>query len=726
MVGWVETETAASEFFEDVPRAQIVRRFDAATQSWRDADVLSPGMGLWIQLSEGAPVEWRRTRGEYVDGTPLVAGGNFVAWQALDDVPADVALREIRREVTVAMQWDGADQRFRMAAPAIGTSLWSLQQLNHGDAIWLRTSTATQWHQLTGEAPRIEFIGEVSQEDKAETLEFLQHARRLFAETFGGVMSGFPVYVYADRETNMAFQRATSGSGSERNSCGSAHQGSVHYTLGCGLDTLSHEYFHALQYVARDETINRGASGYGSELHWIREGGAYYAQFLPLEDAQPGIFARAISESWAWMRSHSQTLNAPSDSYQFIQYYGGAVAVELLLQHSRPSSLLQYPRLLSIYGSDSSGVRGYSHPERQAFEEAFGVNLDDFLQNFERVRQQAPTDARLPSQRATSMVTSEQPYRLDIELVGPDGRQVRQPLSVLLRQPGRGVSTQAYGAAIGGSMSSTAYPGHYQIEHIRAGNCSLKWDPLDGGGIPVTDTLVQQPTVVELRTLGCDGEITGLVVGPDGVPLGIRQLPVWVEVYKEDPGQSWLSNRVTQVSNDANGRFEIPLAAGRYSVGVAPIESDGAGYGWYSGNGRKLSLRYEDREILNVTGQGSIEIDLRMPFSQTTLLTGRVLSSANQPVAGVTVQPSWWWEREDTQADSRGWIGWGQRTIDDGSFSVQFKGANVGLEILRSGCLLGYYGPEGFTTDLEERSYWDTKDGDVEVGDIILPRTECE
>ena len=87
------------------------------------------------------------------------------------------------------------------AETGVSTEEWTLLELLHGDALWISSETSIVWRQLTGERPRVHFLGTPTAEARTKAVEDLQSMREWYAVTFGGVASALDVLVADTRRT---------------------------------------------------------------------------------------------------------------------------------------------------------------------------------------------------------------------------------------------------------------------------------------------------------------------------------------------------------------------------------------------------------------------------------------------------------------------------------------------------------------------------------------------
>lgn len=716
LVGWVDVETPVDQLFGDegIPRLESVQAWDSVEQRWLtaapdggDLQTLTPGMGLWLRVSPGAPFEWHRVRGRYANSTMLRPGENLVAWSALDAVPAAVGLRQVRDAATMIGAWDAEKQRWRLAVPHAPHSLWTLTQFNHGDAIWIDAADEIEWRQLTGESPRVTFIGDVSDEQRKTTLAEFELIRETFAMKFGGVSSAVDVLVFENGDVKQAWRKRHKGNASTP-PCGEAGSGEITYNLECGVSTLAHEYFHELQWRTGD-SIRSLSTPYA----WLKEGTAELASFLFADSSQPGEFERQIRAAWTAVTTSDQSLSDATSG--LIRYTGGAVAAYMLAQRAGTDALLRYLRDLHPVGQE----RSHSRSASDVFAQTFSISLNDFYHEWEQATESVPVAIRPLEQQATELVSTESPWRLDVEVRGPNGRTVDEVVRVI---PG--------GFAFDGSLSMAARPGSYSLVKAEMADCLLtSWTTGSSAGGAASKLLVSDqwglpPNQIRVG-LGCDSTITGIVLTPNGSALDPSEFRVWIRAYTEPlPPDGWPAPQADAIPGP-DGRFEMSVPSGRYSVGVGPVEAGLPGFGWHVPNG--LSLRRGDRHVVDAPRNGAAEIEVTLPFGRQVTVAGTVYGPTGQPLHGVDVRP--FGPAPSNWDDPPGWVGWGESTTTSGFFDVPFRGEHVRLKIVKSDgqCSIGTFGPNGFTAggQGEAGDYFDVNDEDITSLEIRLPSLEC-
>ena len=710
LVGWVEEAAPVEHLFASVPRLDTVFAWDSSKQRWLFASphvgtgnlrTLVPGMGLRLALAGDAPLEWRRSRGAYIDQTPLRPGWNFVAWQGLDHVPSTVALRQVRRAVTVAIAWDARQAQWLRATPNEPTDDWTILELSHGDALWVHAETSVEWRQLTGERPRFLFVGEPSEQAQTKATNDLQAIREWYAKAFGGVVSGIDVIVSDSRATSRDWQRRANGLGISRLDCG-YHETHISYTIECGVYVLAHEYFHALQRATRGERQVPVRPPL-----WLVEGSAEYAAYLRRDLSHPGAFEGRMQLVWEHVGSHSRPL---TDKMEDTTYMSGMAATALLVARAGPGSILEY-------FNRAAEAQNQAESD-EVFHDVFGITVDDFADLFERARNSPPPTYTPPTSEATQLWTQEPAHRLTVEFVGPDGSHISEYATTYLQPASRGTRL-----IIAGLLFAAVSPGEYWIESLLVDECRIRLTDEEGHGrsVSVTPRFDANILQVRLSSIGCDSVILGSIRGPDGRLLEPQHSAVRVEAYEEP----LVSGKPTaQVLSASGPSFSMKVKPGRYSIGETPIESSGAYYGWYTPAG--VVRDGTARTVVEVGSGETVSVELILPFSRRIEISGTVLGSDGQPVSGAGVAP-----RGPSGYDPGnpllrlGWVGWAETTATNGEFGVLFSGASVGLLVTIGECQAGWYGTDGFVADSTKQTYIETLSTNIDGIIIRLPEGTC-
>ena len=240
-----------------------------------------------------------------------------------------------------------------------------------------------RWTQLGVAEPEIVFLGEFSEDEQVLFLREIQSAQVLFKERFGVATSDFTIYLsttYSAAST--AFFRLYPGGRLGWFPCGGVTIESRIFVViencrGWGRateDVLVHEYFHVLQ-GAVDMPV---AGVYPAWKTWLVEGSADYAMAIHGEArGRTTVDERRFGARYGWSdmgkplpRETHPSEVADMDTWRLV-YQVGFLAVDWLVQRAGEDSILAFFRL----GGDEA-----------AFEQAFGLTLDEFHAAFEEHR----------------------------------------------------------------------------------------------------------------------------------------------------------------------------------------------------------------------------------------------------------------------------------------------------------------------------------------------------
>lgn len=223
--------------------------------------------------------------------------------------------------------------------------------------------------------PAFVFLGDVTPEMQAELRASLEASRDLLAAELGAEASDFTVYVGSDLEAVRSEYLAIRG---RENSdlCGDQDHNVIFQVASCKDRSLvlAHEYVHVLQHQLA-EGASRGPA-------WLSEGVAVYGEALHRAVLQQGLTAsegldeRRREEAALLVRLAEipvlRGLERVDDPAERIHYRLGLLAADWLAQRAGAEALADYYRRLP-------SVERW----QEAFENAFGLGLDDFYAAFE-------------------------------------------------------------------------------------------------------------------------------------------------------------------------------------------------------------------------------------------------------------------------------------------------------------------------------------------------------
>ncbi len=253
----------------------------------------------------------------------------------------------------------------------------------------------------------IEFLGDVSPAKKAEIRALFTDLRNFFDDYAAGKSAPEPLLVASyDQEALQRRFKEIEGYEHAGSICG-VRSVSLYISLepGCGRPAVfAHEYFHHLQgATAPGHLLPDYGEGYSTQgPWWLTEGAAVYSSLL--YTVASGIESydverdRMIRKAWESTRNLVDLELAESffNEHPFGSYEVGFLAVEWLARHSSDASILRYYEILPQHDTWQA-----------AFENAFGMAVDEFYESFEGYR-----DGVAP--------TREESFRIQGRVVGPD------------------------------------------------------------------------------------------------------------------------------------------------------------------------------------------------------------------------------------------------------------------------------------------------------------------
>ena len=357
LAGWTQPETPVAAIFDAIPRLTYVYAWDADDQWFRwatltasgvvgDLEVLTPGMGLWLDVGGEEAFAWTRPLILQAGLADLRPGWNLVAWAGRDGIATAAAVAEL----------DG-----------ILIETWTNGRgwLRKGDALWLEVSRDKPWWQ-PHPPPRFEFIGEFSPEDKEQLHAQVDDVIAFFVRRFGLAVP------------DLTIRYATAGT--QGMVCGGYAARVIYLKEPC-FRAVAHEYSHAVQ-----EMISR----HGYAPAWIVEGVAnrWSAQYYDATGARtydahlrdvtvPN--ARQVTAPLRRMQTYDELL-ATSGSYSLAH-----LAVDQLAALAGEDALYDYFARRSEYGT-----------WEEAFRAIFGLTAAAFYEGFENHRAEvAPPHSRI-------------------------------------------------------------------------------------------------------------------------------------------------------------------------------------------------------------------------------------------------------------------------------------------------------------------------------------------
>ena len=375
--GWTEPEADVAAIFEALPRLERVYGWDPDAQWFRwaardasgprgDLERLTPGMGLWLDIGGIGPAVWTRPLVAPSGLARLRPGWNFVVWAGPDGATVADALSELERD-GILVGSAGARRYEPIGAPAPDAAA-TPRTLVRGSPFWLRVSDAKQWWQLA-DAPRVEFVGEFSSARQRELRDMVDEAVAWFINRFGLAVPGLTVR-FGDAEADMV--------------CGGYAHKTIYLKPDC-FSAIVHEYSHALQeHLAT--TAHKSPA-------WLVEGVAnrWSAQWHDARGDRTYDNHRRVTV----IPQAQQT----AVSLRSMESRAGLLIEEELGHATYSLAHLAADHLAELAGDDTLFTYWTQRPQsaswESAFEDAFGMSVEEFYSSFEDDRQMIAPSYRL-------------------------------------------------------------------------------------------------------------------------------------------------------------------------------------------------------------------------------------------------------------------------------------------------------------------------------------------
>ena len=421
LAGWTQHEARVDRIFREIPRLEMVYAWDPKEQWFRwatfvrtresglvpgiygDLELLTPGMGLWLELGGTESFSWTRPALADAALIEIDERWNLVAWGGGDGLPITNALGgDESSEFSAVVGWDARAGEFREYGEG------PQGPVGRGGAVWVRSPQEQRWLQPGAPVPEVVFAGEVADADRTWVLTELPRVQEFFAGRFGAIASDFAIHAYEDYATftDMVPERTRPS----MVFCGwSELPNRIHVILGWCELPIAHEYFHVLQHrLSRGIAFRRTSEDYAEDSpRWMSEGSAVYADTIYEESSGRSRLAdyqQAALVQWSALARPLEDRRGglEREADYFMLYSVGFLAVDWLISQSGEAALGEYYRLLPY------SIGGWT----EAFENAFGLSVDDFRASLEEYRLEAAP-----------------PFEWQVagRVVGPNGEPVADP-----------------------------------------------------------------------------------------------------------------------------------------------------------------------------------------------------------------------------------------------------------------------------------------------------------
>lgn len=739
LVGWVGETTSASQLFHEIPQLESVWAWDAGLDAWIAAGRNTPewlgglgrvtaGMGLRLVLGGEEPFLWQRSTEPTRGLVELRTGWNLVAWSGADDAPIEQVAKGIGWSLRELRRWNATNQQWAVwtsperSAQLIATSATDQGEdaepvtVRRGEALWVNVARSVNWLQPTDVLPRLVFPGGASDELQARVREDLEAVLAFYGQQYGIQADlDFTIYVAKDVE---ALIQAKRNDGDEIDDAEAARIRALWNRAGGwgggeivvkqmswpedlstsdiarARYTLTHEYFHILQWQLRDSQANR----------WLSEGTADWAegwhQVLDGEQTLEDLRERELSE----LSSRTPTLrSAESDNAQW-QYTLGWLAVDRLTAASGDGSYIEFWRRLA---STEIGPhhRWTSRPDwRTAFQETFSLPVSSFYAEFDAwQREQAAANGAGASPDDDTLWIRGRV--IDASGNSADGVFV----NAIRVEGGTGVGWNQRAETDADGVFAVRAPqnGDYRVSVDIADNCTRYYS--NGELVNERDEAELVAVVgsdvrgvnIQLPPNICGWQIRGRVISTAGEPLAgisigactFTRCPQWY--------QTTFDGTFTVLVEDSGG-YRL-----RFRLG------DNCTVSYRSGG---TTINVDDASLISVSEASVTGVSIHIPASACGhQIKGALVESDGQPLSDTRVSAC-----REANGRCESWMG--TDTDSNGAFAiaVPHTGGEYRLSFPLDNCTL-YFRAGGFTTAFGEHSTVRVEDEDVHVGLHVIP-----
>ena len=288
----------------------------------------------------------------------------MVTWMGRDRVAFRAAVGDLGASLTAAASWDPETQRFVALDKTVDASVES-RIVRRGEVFWVHSSTWRQWWQH-GDSRDLVFLGEIPEARETQIRELLADTKAFFEDEFGLAASHVTTYIAATQADLAASFLDATGAHVLTTAC--AARGRNFILLYCQDDLSSiwpREYFHVLQsdLIANLEWVDL------SGAHWLLEGTAAYAAAIYRDAREIESQDRYLAKVIASAKTQDAPLTDPAATALH------RLAVDLLVQQAGAQAFVEFWRQV---GKDGDW--------RAAFQQSFGLSLEQFLELFEAHR----------------------------------------------------------------------------------------------------------------------------------------------------------------------------------------------------------------------------------------------------------------------------------------------------------------------------------------------------
>ena len=397
LIGWIGPDTPVADLFDEIPALgsiwardaqadRLVRALRSDGAPSGDLEVLTPGMGLWLNLGSEEAVMWTRPAEAESVLRQLHTGQNLAAWFGGPDSLQD-ALARLGDALVIARRWKAETQSYETYRPDAADTASVLDAIAVGDGLRIDLTEPVRWWPQGTAPPPVVFVGDVDGDTAIAIATAYERARRLFTERFDAPEAAeIEGYIYADAESLGSVYRERYTQVIPEGWCAFRHGAELHESASCYSppeSQMGERYFGAaVREVAPWSKLPLAEDGYlryGPQ--WLYLGMRTYSGAAYVAAFGSSTYERLRTAHTARARGVTLPLSSmeTSDGRDAAGWWEtaslGFLATESLAKRAGDDAIFEYFRLLP----SSTDWHG-------AFEGAFDITVADLYEAFEAQR----------------------------------------------------------------------------------------------------------------------------------------------------------------------------------------------------------------------------------------------------------------------------------------------------------------------------------------------------
>ncbi len=397
LIGWIGPETPVADLFDEIPAlGSVWARDTPADRQVRalrsngapsgDLEVLTTGMGLWLNLDSEEAVMWTRPAEAESVLRQLHTGENLAAWFGGPDSLQD-ALARLGDALVSARRWKAETQSYETYRPDAADTASVLDALALGDGLRIDLTRPMRWWPQGTTPPPVVFVDDVDADTAIAIATAYERGRRLFIERFDAPEAAeIEGYIYADAESLGSASRERYGRDLPEGWCVFRVGAELHQSASCHSppdSRMGERYFNAVVVeVAPSGELPTAEVGYHPwGPQWLVLGMQKYSSAAYISAFGSSTYESLRAQHVARARAVTLPLSSmeTDDGRDAAGWWEtaslGFLASESLARRAGEEALVEYLRLLSS-----------STSWQEAFEGAFEISVADFHEAFEAQR----------------------------------------------------------------------------------------------------------------------------------------------------------------------------------------------------------------------------------------------------------------------------------------------------------------------------------------------------